>query len=203
MPRAAVVLFALLAPGPASAAEPPASHKPDPQAVRRHGRAYRSPQAGWIVLHIGGEPYDRGFQQGTLLAPEIAALVKSLAAQRSPKAPADAWKHVRTLASALFLRKFDREWLDEMKGIADGAAGAGAAFDGRPIDLLDLVTPDRGMEVEALDPALDATPTGLEGVRFPKPEPAAPKPKTPPAVRDHCSAFIATGPATADGKIVL
>jgi hypothetical protein len=203
MTRAAVVLVALIAVVPASAAEPPASHRPDPRAVQRHGPAYRYPQAGWIVLHIEGEPYERGFQHGTLLAPEIAAMVKSLANQRSTKAPADGWKHTRTLVSALFLRKFDREWLDEMKGIADGAAASGAAFDGRPIDLLDVVTANVWMEIDTLEPALDATPTGLEGVRFPGADrPAAPKPKAP-APRDHCSAFIATGPATADGKIVF
>jgi hypothetical protein len=203
MTRAAVVLAALIAVAPAPAAEPPASHRPDAKAVRRHGPAYRYPQAGWIVLHVEGEPYERGFQHGTLLAPEIAAMVKSLANQRSTRAPADGWKHVRTLVSALFLRKFDREWLDEMKGIADGAAASGATFDNRPIDLLDVVTVNVWMEIDTLDSALDATPTGLEGVRFPGADrPAAPKPKAP-APRDHCSAFIATGPATADGKIVF
>src|SRR5438046_2526490 len=98
MIRAAVALFALVTVLPsAPAAEPPAGHRPDPKAVRRHGPAYRYPQAGWVVLHVEGEPYDRGFQHGKLLAPEIAALVKSLANQRSSKAPADAWKHTRTL----------------------------------------------------------------------------------------------------------
>ena len=32
------------------------------------------------------------------------------------------------LVGAAFLRKFDREYLDEMTGIADGAAAAGACF---------------------------------------------------------------------------
>ena len=54
-------------------------------------RGYRYPQAGWIVLHIEGEPYERGYQHGRLLAPEIAGLRRRcFAAMRSRKAPADA-----------------------------------------------------------------------------------------------------------------
>ena len=38
--------------------------QPDPAAVQRYGPAYRFPQAGWTVLHIEGEPYERGEQHG-------------------------------------------------------------------------------------------------------------------------------------------
>ncbi|HEY1603584.1 MAG TPA: hypothetical protein VGG64_28545, partial [Pirellulales bacterium] len=48
-----------------------ADFRPDAASVVRHGPAYRYPQAGWIVLHIEGAPYERGFQHGTLLAAEI------------------------------------------------------------------------------------------------------------------------------------
>src|SRR5205823_3898177 len=68
MTRAAVALFALVTFAPSV---PAADHRPDPRAVRRHGPAYRYPQAGWVVLHIEGGPYERGFQHGKLLAPEI------------------------------------------------------------------------------------------------------------------------------------
>ena len=86
-----------------------------------------------------------------------------------------------------------------MQGVADGAADGGAKFDGRPVDLLDVVCVNVQMEYETLDHALDAWPTGLEAVKFPRP---AVKPKPGPA-KDHCSAFAATGPATADGKLVI
>jgi hypothetical protein len=86
-----------------------------------------------------------------------------------------------------------------MKGIADGAAAAGAKFDGRAIDLTDIVGLNCWAEIETLDSALDATPTGLEGVRFKHAHPEGPA-----AVRPmHCSAFAATGAATADGKVVF
>ncbi len=190
------VAFVLLTSPLADAGGP---FQPDPAAVRRHGPGYRYPQDGWVVVHVEGQPYERGYQHGTLLAPEIGDYVKSLAAQQSKADPASAWKITRTLVSAAFLRKFDREQLDEMKGIADGAADGGAAFDGRPVDLLDIVTANVQMEYETLEHALDALPTGLEGTRFPRP---AVKPKPGPA-KDHCSAFAATGPATVDGKMVI
>src|SRR5205823_801605 len=67
------------------------------------------------------------------------------------------------------------------------------------IDLLDVVALNAWPEIETLDGALQATPTGLEGIRFP--EPGARSMPEPQAM--HCSAFAATGPATADGKIVF
>src|SRR5262249_2892896 len=136
---------------------------------------------------------------GKLLAPEIAAYVRCYAAIQSPKAPADGWKLTRSLVNSLFLRRFDKEFLEEMKGIADGASAGGARFAGRPLDLLDVVAINNWAEIDTLESALDATPTGLEALRFPEPDlKAKPGPKP-----ERCSAFAATGPATADGKIVF
>jgi hypothetical protein len=177
----------------------PVDFKPDPKSVQRYGPAYRYPQAGWVVLHIEGEPYERGYQHGKLMGPEIAAYIRSFAAIRSSKAPEDGWRHTRTLTNALFLRRYEKEYLEEMKGIADGAASAGAKFQNRPVDLLDIVTLNAWMEIETLESGLEALPTGLEGQRFAKAMPQA-KPEAKPM---HCSAFAATGPATKDGKIVF
>jgi hypothetical protein len=177
----------------------PPDFKPDPNTVQRYGPAYRYPQAGWIVLHIEGEPYERGVQHGRLLAPEIAAHVRCFATIQCPKSPADGWRHLRTLVNALFLRRYHKEYLEEMKGIADGASAAGARFDGRPIDLLDVVALNGWPEIDTLDGALGATGTGMEATRWPAEQPAAVT--TPKPMR--CSAFAATGPATADGKVVF
>jgi hypothetical protein len=178
---------------------PTADFKPDPKSVLRHGPAYRYPQAGWVVLHIEGEPYERGYQHGKLMAPEIASYIRCFGTVLSSKAPEDGWRHARTLTNALFLRRFDKEYLEEMKGIADGAASAGAKFQNRNIDLLDVVTINCWMEIETLQSGLEALPTGLEGMRFAKSQPKA-MPDTKPM---HCSAFAATGPATKDGKVVF
>lgn len=202
LPLGFVPLLLTAAPGPtqpvpADAQAPKAPGDPD-----RYGSAYRHTQDGWVVLHIEGEPYPRGYQHGRLLAKEIAAYIRMLATECSPKAPADGWKAARLLANTAFLRKFDAEVLEEMKGIADGATDAGASYDERDIDLLDVAVLNTWMELTSLESALNTMPTGLENKVFPRPRaPRAPAPR--PKKMDHCSAFIATGPATADGKIVF
>lgn len=190
----------LFAPGFAHAGGPASADvHPDPLSVQRYGPAYRYPQAGWIVLHVEGEPYERGYQHGRLLAPEIAAFLRCFAAMQNPGAPTDGWKQTRSLVNALFVRRYEKEYLEEMRGIADGASAAGARFDNRPIDLVDVVGLNVWPEVDTLDSALEALPTGLEGITFPhRPLRSMPTPKPL-----RCSAFAATGPATADGKIVF
>jgi len=201
---AVLTLAILIGPRPGLAAEPVTTavrqeYGPDPASVRRFGPAYRYPQAGWIVLHIEGEPYDRGVQHGRLMAPEIADYLTTLAVKRSPKAPGPAWESARTLVNALFLRRYDKEYLEEMKGTADGASAAGATFEGRPVDFLDIVAINSEIEADFLDSALHATAEGLEAKTFR--DPGAVRPKATTA--DHCSAFAAVGPATSDGSIVF
>src|SRR3954447_18453569 len=105
--RSLLVFVCLCLPAVAHAGPP--RHEVDPRSVLRHGKGYRYEQAGWIVVHVEGEPYDRGVQHGRLLAPEIAAHLRCFASTLSPKAPAQAWKLARTLCNALFLRGHDRE----------------------------------------------------------------------------------------------
>jgi hypothetical protein len=195
-------VFALILGSPLFAGEmpkPTADFQPDPATVRRYGPAYRYPQDGWIVVHIEGSPYERGYQHGNLISKEIADYADALAKSRSTTDPAAAWSETRTLVNALFLRKYDPEYLEEMKGIADGAASAGAKIHGRAVDLIDIAAVNSELETSCLGGALEALPTGLEDKSFAEPK----FPREKPAQADHCSAFVATGPATADGKIVF
>jgi hypothetical protein len=197
----AALLFALplggkAAPIPRSA---PPSFRPDPATVQRYGPGYRYAQDGWIVLHLDGGAYDRGVQHGRLLAPEIASYLRCYATIQCPGAPTDGWNLTRTMVNSTFLRGFDREFLEEMKGIADGASAAGARFDNRAIDLVDIAALNLWPELMTLDEADNATPTGLEGVAFPSPRPL---PAKSPA-EERCSAFVATGKATRDGHPVI
>ncbi len=94
-----------------------------------------------------------------------------------------------------------------MKGIADGASAAGARYEGRVLDVVDIAAINLVNEIDSLDGALDATPTGLEGLRLTpetvKPQASVPAPPQRLARATHCTAFAATGPATKDGKIVF
>ena len=193
--RIVVSLFLFVTCAPIAAG----SGTPDPLSARWHGPAYRYPQNGWAVLHIEGEPYDRGYQHGRLMGKEIENYIAALSEQRATKSPAEYWDLYRDLVGSLYLRRFEREYLEEMKGIAEGASAAGATVSGRPIDLTDIAGVNLWVELACLGDALRATPTELEGVKASKPVAAYP----PPPQEHHCSAFAATGPATADGKIVF
>ena len=169
------------------------------ETVRWHGPAFRYDEKGWIYLHVEGEPYDRGVQYGTLLAEEIAEYAKKLGILEDPKDGPGAWAGMRFMADAVFLRKFDEEYLLEMKGIADGAAKAGAKIDGRPVDLLDVVTLNSSIDLDYVRQALRTTPHPLTGRSFLTSEDEAKIPE-----RAHkCSSFVATGSATKDGRPVF
>jgi hypothetical protein len=158
---------------------------PDPASMTRWQQGVSYPQAGFRVLHIEGEPFARGEQHGRLLAREITDYIAMLSSMRSTKAPLDAWRDWRTMTQAWFLPGFDQEWRDEMRGIADGAAAAGAKVGDRAVDFLDIVTVNCAIELDFLENALEATP------------------EQAPRREDHCSAFAATGAATADGHVVF
>ena len=170
-----------------------------PETVRWAGRGYRYDDRGWIFLHLEGPPYLRGFQHGTLLADEIATYIGKLANGENPKDPVAGWNALRHLTDALMLRGFDEEFLTEMRGTAEGAARAGARFDGRTLDLLDIATVNSVVDLGQLKGALKVTPTALSGRSF-----LAAEEELALADRVHkCSAVAATGPATADGRVVF
>jgi hypothetical protein len=167
------------------------------EAVQTFGPAYRYPAAGWIYLHIEGKPFERGYQHGHLMAREIPEYLERCASLLGSK---EHWDDYRKLANSLFLRGFDQELLEEMRGIADGASDAGARWQDRRIDLIDIVVANTTIEMGELGGALSTTPTGLEGLSLEAPPYANGKHDS---VMDHCSAFAATGPATRDGKMVI
>lgn len=178
-----------------------ADFQPDPATVQRFGAGFRYPQAGWTVVHIEGAPYERGVQHGRLLAPEIAGYIRALATDCKPEAAGDNWRQKRSLVNVMFTRLFPVEQLQEMQGIADGAAVAGAKFDGHPIDLNDIVTINMETELESIDIAAAANSIGLETLR----PPTVARAQNPhaPVQGQHCGAFAANGKATRDGKIVF
>ena len=173
---------------------------PAPSAVTTYGPAYRYPVGGWIYLHIEGHPYERGYQHGYLMAKEIPQYMERCAAELDPKNKTKSWNLARTTATALFLHGFDKEILEEMKGIADGASDAGARWEGRSIDLTDIMVVNTTVELGDLSSALSVTPNGLEGLRLAAPNYVNRKHG---AALDHCSAFAATGAATRDGRMVI
>ena len=89
------------------------------------GQAERHEKHGWVYLHIEGEPRERGFQHGYLLAKEIGE-AHAIASQRVwEHDSAMDWPWLVAKAKAMFARKIDAENLAEMDGIVEGLPAAG------------------------------------------------------------------------------
>ena len=92
------------------------------------------------------------------------------------------WNLARTTASALFLRGFDEEILEEMKGIADGASDAGATL-GRPPH-----RPDRHGGRQHHRRARRTQPSAADHAHRPR--------RPAPAIRPYTSIASATSPSS-------
>lgn len=169
------------------------------ETVRWAGKGFRYEMGGWTFLHIEGAPYARGRQHGELMADEIVRYITKLGVQKNAADPARGWADQRQMADALFFRKYDVEFLEEMKGIADGAVKAGASFRGRPVDLLDIVTLNSAVDMSSLQEGLAHAPNPLTGRTFMSGDDEMEK----GGKGDHCSSFVATKGATKSGRFIL
>jgi len=172
----AVFLFNLAA--PLSAAPE------NPDAILR--KAFRKPPVqGWIQVHLEGTPAEIGFQHGNLLAKEIAELQKVIALELEHDTKKD-WEFFRKAAEDVLWPKVDAEYRDELNGIVDGLLSKGVR-----LDIWDVV---------ALNAFLELGPYYVP--YWDKKQPDAESQKHV-SVPERCSAFIATGDYTKDGKIVM
>src|SRR5664279_2463812 len=169
------------------------------QTVRWAGKGFRYEMGGWTFLHIEGAPYARGRQHGELMADEIVRYMTKLGVMKNAADPVRGWADQRQTADALFFRKFDVEYLEEMKGIADGAVKAGAAFKGRELDLLDIVTLNSAVDMSSLQEGLNHAPHPLSGRTFMTGEDELEQ----AGQGDHCNSFVATKGATKSGRFIF
>src|SRR5262249_172444 len=86
-------------------------------------RAHRAERAGWIYLHTEGEPRQRGFQHGYLLAKEIADGVHTTRISWEYQSSME-WPWLVARGAEMFVPKMDQENLSELEGIAEGARAA-------------------------------------------------------------------------------
>jgi hypothetical protein len=155
--------------------------KPEQKGWASKGKRFE--RAGWIYLHIEGEPRERGFQHGYLLAKEINdGLVATRAAWENDSAMEWAWLVKR--AADMFVPKIDPENLEELEGISQGAKAAGIN-----ISRDELIAYNAILELQGY-----WWPIELKKI---KDEPV------PSGARESCSSFIATGSWTKDGNVVL
>ena len=132
---------------------------------------------GWIPVRLHGGPARIGFQHGYLLAPEIA---DALAVQKLllPHDTKRDWIFLRAAAEKVLWPRVGEEYRQELQGIADGLAARGVKA-----DLWDLLVLNANLELSYYTRWLDRSKT--------------------PAAPEKCSAFVATGSWTRDGRPVI
>ena len=137
---------------------------------------------GWTFVHSAGDPYQVGFQNGSLLGSEIVDALEAvkLIGERGYKRN---WKFFCENAMNLFWSKLSEEYRQEIQGIVDGVASNNV----RNIHLRDVVALNSYFDMVSYHYWLKSKES---------------KPISPLARAEHCSAFIATGEKT-DGQVVL
>ena len=150
----------------------------------RLGDSYKFAKSGWTYVHLSGTPEQIGFQHGSLLAREIEDNVHVYTVEAPVLTKRD-WAFYRETARTMLWPHIEPEYQAELQGIADGLK-----FQGSKLDVWDVV---------ALNAQEDLTTYYVPWLD--KKDKVADPPKL--AAPSHCSAFIATGSATRDGKIVI
>ncbi len=151
--------------------------------VRLHG-AFRNPQKdGWILVHLEGSPSAVGFQHGYLLASEIEDSKRAVELSTTHDVK-HSWADLREVAQKYFWPKVPSEYREELQGMEAGLKARGSS-----LDLMDLVAMNGSLEFPYYYD--DARRREAKGV------------PSPSAVPEHCSAFVATGSYTKDGRIVI
>lgn len=92
------------------------------------GGAYRFERGGWVYVHLEGSPREIGYQHGYLLAAEILDAFQSVKLRDTHETRRD-WEFFRQAARAMLWPKIDREYQEELKGIAEGLKAQGVAMD--------------------------------------------------------------------------
>ncbi|MDT8067921.1 MAG: C45 family peptidase [Terriglobia bacterium] len=146
--------------------------------------AFRRPEKnGWTFVHLQGTPHQIGFQNGYLLAPEIADALKVVQLETKHDQKKD-WSFYRDAAKNMMWPHIEQEYREELQGIADGATAHGVK-----IDVWDVIGLNAQTEWEYYVEQYDKQHGIKESARMTVPE--------------HCSAFVATGSYTKDGKPVI
>jgi hypothetical protein len=153
------------------------------QDTRLQG-SYKFTDGGWTYVHLQGTPEQIGFQHGTLLAREIEDNVQVYKVEAPHQTKRD-WSFFRDAGQKVLWPHIDAEYRQELIGIAEGLHAQGS-----PLDLWDVV---------ALNGIIELSDYYLPWLNAKEGRPVQAEAVAP----GKCSALIATGSATKDGKIVI
>ena len=153
-----------------------------PPADSRLAGSYRFDRDGWIFVHLEGPPATLGFQHGYLLAAETADLIRVFRAFTERQTKRD-WNFYRQTGEQILWPKIETEYQQEIDGIVAGLNAKGVTA-----DRWDLVA------LNAIEELPEYYVPWLEKREGKKPTQKAP---------GNCSAFVAVGSYTKDGKVVI
>ncbi len=153
---------------------------------QRLTKAFRLPvKNGWIYVHLEGSPGEIGFQHGSLLAQEIVEMQKVFAVELVHDTQRS-WRFFLEVARVDLWPKIEMEYQEELKGIV-----AGINAQGLQMGLWDLVVMNAALELNPYYVNWDEKQHGAGSCDLVLP------------TADRCSAFVATGSATRDGKVII
>jgi hypothetical protein len=155
-----------------------------PKPDERLKSAVRRPAVnGWTYVHLEGTPAEIGFQHGYLLATEIQDMQKVFALELTHDDGKD-WNFFRDAAKNVLWPHIEQEYREELQGIADGLNAQGVN-----LDVWDVVTMNASQE------------WSYYVAEYDKAHKIASLPTV--AAPEHCSAFVAVGSYTKDGRVVI
>lgn len=158
----------------------------EPFADPRLRGGFRKPQQnGWTYVHLEGSPSEIGYQHGVMLAGEIKDGFDVQKLELTHDSKKD-WGFYRTAAKSVLWPHIEQQYREELQGIADGVTARGVK-----LDVWDIVALNAAEEWSYYVKWYDHQ----NGKSDSKPASAA--------APDHCSAFVATGSYTKDGKPVI
>jgi hypothetical protein len=147
-------------------------------------QSFRLPEKnGWTFVHLEGQPAEIGFQHGYRLAPEIEDLLRVTQTELAHDDKKD-WAFFREAARTMMWPRIEQEYREELQGIVDGANAKGVK-----LDIWDVVALNAAEEWDYYVKQYDKERGIKSSAALGTPE--------------HCSAFVATGSYTKDGKIVI
>jgi Phospholipase B len=156
----------------------------EPQNDARLKKSFRrADQNGWIYVHLEGASGDLGFQHGYLLAPEIDDTFKVVSAGLMHDSKKN-WAFFRTAAETVLWPHVEQQYREELQGMVEGLKVKNVK-----LDLWDVVALNAWLELSPYYTAWYDKEHKIVSAKRPVPE--------------HCSAFVATGSYTRDGKIVI
>src|ERR1043165_9559746 len=160
------------------------THEPEQPSVKDDpmNGSYRFERNGWIFVHLEGAPEQIGYQHGKLLAKEISDLLRVLKPFLQHESKKD-WNFYRKASQEILWPKIDDEFRRELDGIVRGLNDSGVK-----VDRWDIVTLNAIEELPYYYvPWLDRQQGRIPTMHAP----------------GNCSAIIATGSYTKDGRIVM